>query len=105
MNMLRGDTLEALLKEVRQSLKKGNEPITLSAAQARLLADELSRLLQSTDRLRRQNKRVRRKLQAATGEVVGEPDADGRLAGDADDEGSEDDGVVEGADDEGPSQR
>jgi regulator of replication initiation timing len=76
MNPLRGDTLDALLKDLRAQVKKGGEGVALTTAQAKVLLDELLRLVQSNDRLRRQNRRVRKRLQAATGEEATDDAAD-----------------------------
>ena len=80
MHTLRGDTWDDLLKDLRAQVRKGGEDLSLTPTQAKLLLDELLRLVQSNDRLRRQNRRVRKRLQAATGEAGGEDagdDADG----------------------------
>lgn len=76
MNPLRGDTLDALLKDLRAQVKKGGDGVSLTMAQAKVLLDELLRLVQSNDRLRRQNRRVRKRLQAATGEPIPDDAAD-----------------------------
>ena len=77
-----GDLLAPLLRQLRAHLQSGADTMTLPSAQVRLLADELGPLLQGNDRLRRQNRRLRRKLQAATGEVLPE-DGAAADAGDA----------------------
>jgi hypothetical protein len=59
---LRADDLPAILKELRARLRRSGDAVTLPAAQCKLLLDELSRLQQSNERLRRQNRRVRRRL-------------------------------------------
>ena len=64
----------ALMQRLRAQLRAGG-PITLRHDEARLLVDGLARLQQSNDRLRRQNRRLRQRLQAATGEVPAD-DAD-----------------------------
>ncbi len=69
MNPLSGGNLEALIKDLRAQIKKG-EVVSLTHAQSKILLEELLRQQQSSDRLRRQNRRVRKRLQAATGEVV-----------------------------------
>ena len=76
MNPLRGDTLDALLKDLRAQVKKGGDGVSLTMAQAKVLLDELLRLVQSNDRLRRQNRRVRKRLHAATGESINDDAAD-----------------------------
>jgi hypothetical protein len=67
MEPLRADDLAALQKELRARLRQGDGPFALTAAQAKLLLDELARLLQSNERLRRQNRRVRRRLHGDAG--------------------------------------
>lgn len=68
--------LERLLRTLRAQLRSGPPgDVALPGQQLRLLLDELGRLQQSADRLRRQNRRLRLRLQRATGEV-GE-DSDG----------------------------
>lgn len=56
--------LEALRKALR-ARSRSEEHVSVGAADLRLLLDELGRLQQSNDRLRRQNRRVRLKLKAA----------------------------------------
>ncbi|MBL9078311.1 MAG: hypothetical protein JNL08_12450 [Planctomycetes bacterium] len=77
--MANGTDLHALRKALRARLAS-DQDIVLTAADLRLLLDELGRLQQSNDRLRRQNRRVRVKLQRAgiaddepEGDVQGEP--------------------------------
>jgi len=57
--------LEAVRKALRHRLREGVAEVAVSAAELRLLLDEVGRLQQSNDRLRRQNRRVRLKLQRA----------------------------------------
>lgn len=57
--------LEAVRKALRHQLRDGTAEIAVPAAELRLLLDEVGRLQQSNDRLRRQNRRVRLKLQRA----------------------------------------
>ncbi len=62
--MANDDDLERLRKAIRTKVREGAD-LLLNAADARLLLDELGRLQQSNDRLRRQNRRVRLRLQRA----------------------------------------
>ncbi|MCU0863890.1 MAG: hypothetical protein MUC36_08870 [Planctomycetes bacterium] len=79
--------LEALRRRLRHQLKDGVAEVAITAADLRTVLEELGRLAQSNDRLRRQNRRVRLKLQraglddAADGAGDGEP-ADGGGEGD-----------------------
>jgi chromosome segregation ATPase len=57
--------LEALRKALRHKVKDASGDVTVAAAELRTVLDELGRLQQSNDRLRRQNRRVRLKLQRA----------------------------------------
>lgn len=57
--------LDGLIKRVRGKLRGGEPEVVLTAAEAGAVFDELGRLLQSSDRLRRQNRRLRLKLQRA----------------------------------------
>ncbi|MFN7590339.1 MAG: hypothetical protein ACK501_15960 [Planctomycetota bacterium] len=57
--------LEAVRKALRHQLREGISEVAVPAAELRLLLDQLGRLQQSNDRLRRQNRRVRLKLQRA----------------------------------------
>lgn len=68
--------LEAVRKALRHQLREGISEVAVPAAELRLLLDELGRLQQSNDRLRRQNRRVRLKLQRA-GLADDEAEADG----------------------------
>jgi hypothetical protein len=76
MEALHDGGLEALRRQLRRQLQDGAERVSLTAPAARLLLDELGRLSQSSDRLRRQNRRLRRRLQAATGEATIDETAD-----------------------------
>ena len=62
-----GDSLERLRAHLRTWLRKNPEAgeIALNSAQVRLLVDEVGRVEQAGDRLRRQNRRLRLKLQRA----------------------------------------
>lgn len=51
-----------LRRQMRAQLRDGKDSLTLSAAEALLLIDEVGRLQQSNERLRRQNKRLRKRL-------------------------------------------
>lgn len=73
--------IDRLRRTLRARLKDGGE-VALAAADLRLLLDELGRLQQSNDRLRRQNRRVRQKLlraglaeegDAGVGDTGGDP--------------------------------
>lgn len=65
-----------LRRELRTRLRQGAETIELTAADANLLLEEIGRLHQANDRLRRQNRRVRKRLQGKGGEVGVEDVAD-----------------------------
>ncbi len=56
--------LDAMRKRLRARSRDGGD-VTIGSSDLRLLLDELGRLQQSNDRLRRQNRRVRLKLQRA----------------------------------------
>jgi hypothetical protein len=75
--------LEVLRKTLRNKLKDAGEAATVPSGDLRTVLDELGRLQQSNDRLRRQNRRLRLRLQAA-----GVTDAD--VSDDASDAGGED---------------
>ena len=62
--MTHDSRLETLRKHLRAKLKTGGE-IQIAADDLRVLIDEIGRLQQSSDRLRRQNRRLRVKLQRA----------------------------------------
>ena len=57
MNSTKQD--EARRKRLRRSLQDGSAEVTVSNPDLRWLLDEVSRLQQSNDRLRRQNRRLR----------------------------------------------
>ena len=61
-------------KNLRRLLKDGAGDLSVSAEDLRWLLDETSRLQQSNDRLRRQNRRMRIKT---GGEVEGEGEGEG----------------------------
>ena len=71
--------LEALRKQFRHWLRDhaDGDTFALAGAQLRLLVDALGRLQQSNDRLRRQNRRVRLKLQRAGLADDEAPESDG----------------------------
>ncbi len=71
-----GDAAVRIRRELRTRLRNGAETVTLAAADAHLLLEEVGRLQQANDRLRRQNRRVRKRLQAATGKAVPDDDVD-----------------------------
>lgn len=87
------DQAEAALRlrrELRTRLRQGAETIELTSADANLLLEEVGRLQQANDRLRRQNRRVRKRLSAKGGEVGAEDvadDGDGPHVDDDDDVG------------------
>jgi hypothetical protein len=56
--------VERVRKALRAKLGSGAD-VVVGQAELRLLLDEVGRLMQSNDRLRRQNRRVRLKLQRA----------------------------------------
>jgi uncharacterized membrane protein len=62
--MANGKDFEALRKTLRARLRS-EQDVAIGAEDLRGLLDELGRLQQSNDRLRRQNRRVRLKLQRA----------------------------------------
>lgn len=78
-----------LRRQVRAQLREGNETVTLSAAEAELLIDEVGRLQQANDRLRRQNKKLRKRLQGAGIDEPeeGDVEADGVDATSAEEDG------------------
>lgn len=79
MEHVEGDTLDRLRSTLRAFLRKNPDggEVALTSAQVRLLVDEVGRVEQAGDRLRRQNRRLRLKLQRA-----GIVDADGDVGGD-----------------------
>ncbi len=85
------DELEALRKALRTQLCDAAGDVAVPAADLRRLLDEIGRLQQSNDRLRRQNRRVRLRLQRAG---IGEGDANGATA--AGDGGAADDADATG---------
>jgi predicted RNase H-like nuclease len=64
--------VERVRKALRAKLGSGAD-VVVAEAELRLLLDEVGRLMQSNDRLRRQNRRVRLKLQGAG---IGDDEAD-----------------------------
>jgi hypothetical protein len=84
--------LEALRKALRVRLRDGDhgQDVAVPAGDLRTLLDEVGRLQQSNDRLRRQNRRVRLKLQRA-GLA---DDADHEAGGDDHDDAAERDGTA-----------
>ncbi len=66
-----------LRRQIRAQLRLGNETVTLSAAEAELLVEEVGRLQQANDRLRRQNKKRRKRLQGAGLDDSDAADVDG----------------------------
>jgi chromosome segregation ATPase len=78
--MTRSDDVEELRRALRARLRAGEDDVALAASELRALLDELGRLQQSNDRLRRQNRRVRLRLQrlgADDEESDGDGDGDG----------------------------
>ena len=73
--------LESLKKTLRHRLRDADGDVALAAADLRLVLDELGRLQQGNDRLRRQNKKLRLKL-GLVGEApeLGPDDADADAA-------------------------
>jgi hypothetical protein len=71
--------LEVLRKRLRHLVREATGDVLVASADLRTLLDELGRLQQGNDRLRRQNRRVRLKLQRA-----GIAEDDGEAASDAD---------------------
>lgn len=65
-----------LRRQIRAQLRDGQDTITLSKSEAELLVDEVGRLQQANDRLRRQNKRLRKRLLAEGGAGMEELDTD-----------------------------
>jgi hypothetical protein len=63
--MANGKELEVLRKKLRHKLDAASGDVAVPAVDLRVVLDELGRLQQSNDRLRRQNRRVRLKLQRA----------------------------------------
>jgi hypothetical protein len=89
--------LEALRRRLRHQLKDSTGEVAIAAADLRNVRDELGRLLQSNDRLRRQNRRVRLKLQRAGLDDAVDGVADGATDpadGDPGDEAPSSDGMV-----------
>jgi hypothetical protein len=68
--------LETLRRALRAKLHGSGGSVAVDTGDLRTLLDELGRLAQSNDRLRRQNRRVRLKLQRA-GIAEDAADADG----------------------------
>jgi len=63
--MVNGKQLEVLRRKLRHKLDGAAADVPVPAADLRTVLDELGRLQQSNDRLRRQNRRARIKLQRA----------------------------------------
>ena len=78
--MVSAKDVERVRKALRAKLGSGAD-VVVGQAELRLLLDEVGRLMQSNDRLRRQNRRVRLKLQRAG---IGDDEADAQ--GGADDQ-------------------
>lgn len=79
MEHVDGGTLDRLRNTLRAWLRKNPEAgeLALTSAQVRLLVDEVGRVEQAGDRLRRQNRRLRMKLQrAGLAEAEGDVGAD-----------------------------
>lgn len=70
--------LERLRKQLRKRLEAATADVPVPVGDLRAVLDELGRLQQSNDRLRRQNRRVRLKLQRAG--LADEAGADGDTA-------------------------
>ncbi|MFN6145236.1 MAG: hypothetical protein ACK5AL_02630 [Planctomycetota bacterium] len=74
--------LERLRKSLRHKLEGATAEVAVAADDLRTVLGELGRLHQGNERLRRQNRRMRLKLQRA-GLADDEPVADGGDGGDA----------------------
>lgn len=77
--------LESLRKTLRKKLLDASADVSIAAADLRTVLDELGRLQQSNDRLRRQNRRVRLRLQRAgidEAEIADGDSEDGTTGGD-----------------------
>jgi hypothetical protein len=71
MRQSENEPVAALLAELRRCAQAaGNGPVTIDAGHAQLLADELSRLLQSAHRLRQQNTKLRKRIARLRGGYV-----------------------------------
>ena len=80
-----GKQLEKLKKALRARLHGGAAQVAVEAGELRTVLDELGRLLQSNDRLRRQNRRLRLRLQSAgVAELPDEDAGPGEGDGDGD---------------------
>jgi HAMP domain-containing protein len=77
------DDLANLQKELRARLRRGGEAVALTATQCKLLLDELGRLAQSNERLRRQNRRVRRRLHGDDADAPPDPPGSADAGADA----------------------
>ena len=76
---------DARRKNLRRQLKDGVEEVTVAASNLRWVLDELSRVQQSNDRLRRQNRRLRLRAGAEAKDVhadVSEQDHPGASSSD-----------------------
>lgn len=73
--------VEELVAALRRAIKADPDAaaVSITGAQGKALADELSRLLQSSERLRRQNGKLRRRIERLKG---GLPDLAPDLADD-----------------------
>lgn len=85
MGMATNKTVEQARKVLRAKVRAGGD-VTVAAADLTLLLDELGRLQQGNDRLRRQNRRVRSRLQRAGLAAEADAGADGEAA-ETDDDG------------------
>lgn len=56
---------EALRRRLRELLRAADGPVRVDAGDLRTVLEECGRLVQSNDRLRRQNRRLRLRLQRA----------------------------------------
>jgi len=69
MGSMNDTAIESLRKTLRRKAKAANGDMSIAATDLLALLDEIGRLGQSNDRLRRQNKRLRTKARRAGIEV------------------------------------
>lgn len=84
-----GTDVESLVAELRRaSAAESGAGVVLAGERARRLAEELARLLQSGHRLRRQNGKLRRRIERLKAGLADEDETHGEAADDeADSEG------------------
>ena len=78
---------DARRKNLRRQLKDGVEEVTVAASNLRWVLDELSRVQQSNDRLRRQNRRLRLRAGAEAGDVNADAAVQDTSGGSSSDQG------------------